>query len=129
MKFFRNNWYWILGIVIGIGSIITVSRVQQQTSEPEHISPGVAKPSISEAPGKTSHGTPNAEVLRKRRPVRINMAARNNPALKIGPILAVVHDDIIEPPPSLPTDALQRLNRMLRPLSDAGSMCEMAKKS
>ncbi len=35
MKFFRNNWYWILGIVIGlgIGSIITMHRAQQQDTK------------------------------------------------------------------------------------------------
>ena len=35
MKFFRNNAYWILGIVIGIGisSIILIQRYQPQTDE------------------------------------------------------------------------------------------------
>lgn len=135
MRFFRNNWYWILGIVIGlgIGSIITVHRVQQQTSETGNMTPDVAdhkpdtiKPPISEAPGRTSQDTPNAEVLRKHRPIRINRAARNNLTLKnIGSIPAADHDDIIEPPPPLPTDALQRLNRMLLPLSNAGAIFEI----
>ena len=35
MKFFRNNWYWVLGIVIGlgIGSIIVMYRAQHQDTE------------------------------------------------------------------------------------------------
>lgn len=128
MKFFRNNAYWILSIVIGlgIGSIITMHRVQQQTSEPEHISPDVAKPSISEAPGKTSHGTPNVEVPGKRRPIRFNRAARNNPALKnIGPIPAAVHDDIIEPPPPLPLDIQTRLENLHREMAAIGMVYEI----
>ena len=130
MKFFRNNWYWILGIVIGlgIGSIITMHRLQQQTSETKHRMPDVAdhtpdaaKPPINAAPGKTSHDTPNAEVLRKRRPVRINTDARNNPALKnIGTIPSADHDDVIEPPPPLPIDLEQRRRLMLRELLEAG---------
>ncbi len=47
MKFLRNNWYWMLIIVIvlGIGSIITMHRVQQQASETEQLMPDVAKSS------------------------------------------------------------------------------------
>lgn len=40
MKFFRNNWYWVLGIVIGlgIGSIIAMHRAQQQdTKRRQHV--------------------------------------------------------------------------------------------
>ena len=96
MKFLRNNWYWILSIVIGlgIGSIITMHRVQQQASETQQI-PDVAK-------------TPNVEVPRKYRPIRINKAARNTPALKsIVPISAANHNDIIEPPPPLSDDIIE----------------------
>ncbi len=128
MKFFRNNWYWIFSIVIGlgIGSIITMHRVQQQTSEPEHISPDVAKPSISEVPGKTSSDTPNAAAPRHHRPIRFNRAARNNPALKnIGSIPAAVHDDIIEPPLPLPTDLQTRLYKLHREMAAIGEMYEI----
>ena len=116
MKFFRNNWYWIFSIVIGlgIGSIITMHRVQQQTGEPEHISPDVAeqtpdadKPQMRTVPDSTSRRTPNADVLSKsvprpnpiwNNPVRPKLAPLNNPALKnIGSIPAAVHNDIIEP--------------------------------
>ncbi len=43
MKFFRNNAYWILGIVIGlgIGSIIVTQRGQQQTTEIGKITPDI----------------------------------------------------------------------------------------
>ena len=128
MKFFRNNWYWVLGIVIGlgIGSIITMHRAQQQTSEPGHISPDVAKPSISEVPGKTSSDTPNAAAPRNHRPIRFNRAARNNSALKnIGTIPAAVHDDIIEPPPPLPTDLQTRLYNLHREMAAIGEMYEI----
>ena len=127
MKFFRNNWYWIFSIVIGlgIGSIITMHRVQQQTGEPEHISPDVAKPSISEAPGETSHGTPNVEAPRNHRPIRFNRAARDNPSLKnIGSIPAADHDDIIEPPP-LPTDLQTRLDDLHREMAAIGEVWEI----
>ncbi len=59
MKFFRNNWYWIVGIVIGlgIGSIITLHRVQSQTPAPEQETtavaeqtPNVTQPQISLTP-------------------------------------------------------------------------------
>ena len=107
MKFLRNNWYWILSIVIvlGIGSIITIHRVPQQASETEQLMPDVAK-------------TPNFEAPRKHRPIRMNKAARNTPELKnIAPIPVAEsnapipvaesnvpipvadHDDVIEPPP------------------------------
>ena len=45
MKFIRNNWYWIFGIVIGlgIGSIITMHRVQSQTPAPEQETPAVSE--------------------------------------------------------------------------------------
>ena len=134
MRFFRNNWYWIFSIVIGLGiwSIITMHRVQQQISEPEQKMPKVAahtpdadKPPINAAPGKTSHKTPNVEALGKRRPIRINTDARNNPALKNnGTILSADHDDVIEPSPPLPFNALQRRDLMLRSLSDAGQAFE-----
>ena len=41
MKFFRNNWYWILGIVIGVGlsCIILIQRNQQWTSETGNVVP------------------------------------------------------------------------------------------
>ena len=130
MKFFRNNWYWVLGIVIGlgIGSIIVMHRVQQQTSEPEQRMPEVAehtpdaaKPQISAAPDSTAHRTPNNDVPRKRRPVRINTDARKNPALT-----GSIHFDHNhpEPTPPLPADALQRRNTMLRKLADANKLYE-----
>ncbi len=45
MRFFRNNWYWILGIIICliVGSIIIVQRGQQQTAEAGPITPDTAK--------------------------------------------------------------------------------------
>ncbi len=57
MKFFRNNWYWILGIVIGlgIGSIITMHRVQQQdTKRRQHME--------RKTPEETPHTTQNERV-------------------------------------------------------------------
>ena len=71
MKFLRNNWYWILIIVIvlGISSIITMHRVQQQASETEQAMPDVAK-------------TPDFEAPRKHRPIRMNKAVRITPELK-----------------------------------------------
>ena len=135
MKFFRNNWYWILSIVIfiGIGSIITMHRVQQQASESEQRMPEVAahtpdadKPPINAVRGKTSHDTPNVEAPRKRRPIRINTDARNNPALKnIGAIPAAVHDDIIEPPPPLETDLQTRLDNLHREMAAIGEVWEI----
>ena len=130
MKFLKNNWYWVLGIVIGlgIGSIITMHRVQQQASEPEqrmpevaeHI-PDAAKPPMRTAPGSTSRKTPNNDVLRKRVPIRPNTAARINPALK-SPVPIHFGHDHPEPTPPLPADILQRLDThpKLRELADAG---------
>ena len=45
MRFFRNNWYWILGIVICliVGSVIIVQRGQQQTAEAGKITPDIAE--------------------------------------------------------------------------------------
>ena len=44
MKFFRNNWYWMLSIVIGLGisSIIVDQRGQLQTSEAGSITSDIA---------------------------------------------------------------------------------------
>ena len=44
MKFFRNNWYWMLGIVIGLGisGIIVVQQGQLQTSETGNITSDIA---------------------------------------------------------------------------------------
>ncbi|MDE0318069.1 MAG: hypothetical protein OXM61_24575 [Candidatus Poribacteria bacterium] len=45
MRFFKNNWYWILGIVICliVGSVIIVQRGQQQTAEAGPITPNIAE--------------------------------------------------------------------------------------
>ncbi len=123
MKFLRNNWYWILSIVIGlgIGSIITMHLVQQQASETEQPMPDVAK-------------TPNVKVPRKYRPIRMNKVVRNTPALKNiasipaaesnvpipvnVPILVTDHDDVIEPPPPPPISLEHRRILMLPPPAD-----------
>ncbi len=122
MKFLRNNWYWMLSIVIGlsVGSIITMHRVQQQESETEQPLPDVAAhtPDVTKAP--------NVEVSRKHRPIRINKAARNTPALKnIGPIPAAEHDDIIEPPPPLPMDIQMSLEKLRQEMLVVGEMYEI----
>ena len=43
MRFFRNNWYWIVGIVICliVGSIIALQRGQQQMAEVGKITPDI----------------------------------------------------------------------------------------
>ena len=45
MRFFRNNWYWILGIIIClvVGVIIGVQRGQQQIAEAGPITPDIAE--------------------------------------------------------------------------------------
>ena len=57
MRFLRNNWYWIIGILIGIGvsSIILIQRHQPQTqnTQSQRLAPAAAKPLSPEAaPGK-----------------------------------------------------------------------------
>ena len=131
MKFFRNNWYWVLGIVIGlgIGSIITMHRAQQQANEPQQRLPDVAahtpdaaKPPINAAPDSTSHKTPTAAAPKNRRPIRFNKAARNNPIFKnLGAIPPITTTDcVIDPPPPLPLDLEQRRRLMLQELLEAG---------
>lgn len=61
MRFFRKNWYWILGFVICliVGSIIVVQRGQQQTAETGPITPDIAEqtPNIvkSSPPGELAN--------------------------------------------------------------------------
>ncbi len=117
MKFFRNNWYWVLGIVIGlgIGSIIVMHRVQQQTSEPEQKMPAVA-----EHTPDTERKTPNdAEVPRKRRPVRVNTDARKSSGTTHG------GHDHPETPPPLSTDLQTRLYKLHREMAAAGTAYEI----
>lgn len=47
MRFFRNNWFWIIGIVICliVGSIFVVQRGQQQSEETGKITQDIAKSS------------------------------------------------------------------------------------
>ena len=125
MKFLRNNWHWMLIIVIvlGIGSIITMHRVQQQASETQQI-PDVAK-------------TPNVEAPRKHGPIRMNKAVRNTPELKNFVPIPVAesslpipvaesnvsipvgdHDDVTEPPPLPPIILEPRRILMLPPPTD-----------
>ena len=42
MRFFRNNWYWVLAIGIGISSVTLIQHYQPQTSETGKITPGIA---------------------------------------------------------------------------------------
>ena len=131
MKFFRNNWYWIFGIVIGlgIGSIIVVQRAQQQTSEPkqrmpevaEH-TPDAAKPQMRTARDSTSRKTPNNDVPRKRVPIHPNTAARINPALTGSTHFGHDHP---EPPLPLPIDLQTRLYNSLREMAAAGTAYEI----
>jgi hypothetical protein len=126
MKFFRNNAYWILGI--GISSIILIQCNQPQTNETGNIVPDIAdhtpdatklQPSDA-APSGKSH----AEISTKRRPVRINADARNNPALKNLGSIPPITECVTEPPPPLPTDVLKRRDLMLRELVVAGKLFE-----
>ena len=130
MKFFRNNAYWILSILIGIGisSIILIQRNQPQTSETGSIVPNIADhtpdATILQPSDAAPSGKSHAEISTKRRPVRINTDARNNPALKNLGSIHLAHDDIIDPPPPLPVDVLKRRDLMLRDLADAGKLLE-----
>ncbi len=116
MKFFRNNWYWVLGIVIGlgIGSIIVVQRGQQQTREPEQ-----QMPKVAESTPDTARNTPNNDVLRKRRPVRINTDARKSSGTTHGG-----HDHPKRPSP-LPTDLQMRLDKTHQEMAAAGEAYEI----
>ena len=60
MRFFRNNWYWIVGIVICliVGSIIVLQRGQQQTAEAGPIIPDITE----QTPG-TAKSTPPGELV------------------------------------------------------------------
>lgn len=93
MKFFRNNWYWILGIVIGlgIGSIITMHRVQQQTATTGPITPDIAgqKPDMSSPPplGETAesgfwhgdhwHKTSPVALVKRKSPTVVQKTKRS----------------------------------------------------
>ena len=124
MKFFRNNWYWILGIVIGlgIGSIIVIQRGQQQTSEPEQQMPEVAEhtPDAARPPMRTARDNTGRKTSG---PTRPNTAARINPIVK-SPVPIHVGHDHPEPPPPLPADILQRLDThpKLRELAEADKL-------
>ena len=135
MKFLRNNWYWILSIVIGLGIgsiIIKMHRVQQQASETQHPLPDVAahtpdadKTQMNLSPDSTSHETPNVEVPRKHRPIRIKKAVHKTHALKnIAPTKHIVtipvadHDDVVDPPPPPPIALEHRRILMLPPPID-----------
>lgn len=117
MTFMRNNWYWILGIVIGlgIGSIITLHRGQLQTPVPEQETPVVAEqtPNATQPQsGAVSH--PLSQLVPKKRGFVWSKRAPRHTG----------HDDIIEPPPPLPTDVLKRLDTdlKLQELADAGGL-------
>ncbi len=105
MQFLRNNAYWMLSIVIviGIGSIIAMHRVQQQVSEPEH-----GMPDVAEQTQETS-----------KRPIRAAPHPTSRKTLKtIGPGHAGHNHP--ETPPPLPTDALKRREIMIRERVDVG---------
>ena len=129
MKFFRNNAYWILGI--GISSIILIQCNQPQTNETGNIVPDIAdhtpdaiKPSPDAAPGGDWHDSPHAKISIKRRPMRINSAARNNPSLKnLGPIPPIT-GCFTDPLSPLPVDVLKLRDLMLRDLAEAGKLLE-----
>ncbi len=61
MKFFRNNRYWVLGIVICliVGSVIIVQSGQQQTEETGPITPDIAEQTpgtaTSQPPGELAN--------------------------------------------------------------------------
>lgn len=118
MKFLRNNWYWIVSIVIGlgIGSIITLHRVQSQAQEPEQETPAVAEqtPNATQPQnGAVSHPI-SQQVPKKRGFVRSNRAP-----------LHTGHDDIIEPPPPLPHTLQTRLDNLHRGMAAAGTAYEI----
>lgn len=65
MRFLRNNWYWIIGILIGIGvsSIILIQRHQPQTqnTQSQPLAPAAAKPLSPEAaPGEHWKSSPRS---------------------------------------------------------------------
>jgi tetratricopeptide (TPR) repeat protein len=134
MKFFRNNWYWMLGIVIGLGisGIIVVQRGQLQTNETGNIVPDIAdhtpdaiKPSPDAAPGGDWHDSPHAKISIKRRPMRINTDARNNPSLKnLGPIPPIT-GCFTDPLSPLPDDVQTRLDDLHRKMAVTGTMYEI----
>lgn len=56
MRFFRNNWYWIVGIVICliVGSIIVLQRGQQQMAKAGKITPDI----VEQTPDTAKSPTP-----------------------------------------------------------------------
>lgn len=99
MKFLRNNWYWIFSIVIGlgIGSIITMHRVQQQADELKQKMPKVAEqtPEVHKHPIHAGSRPTSDKTLRTIDP---GNTGHNHP----------------ETPPPLPTDVLKRRDMMVR---------------
>ena len=131
MRFFKNNWFWILGIFIGVGisSVILGQRNQPQTDETGNMAPDVAdqKPDATKLQSSDAapSGKPHANISTKRRPIRINRDARNNPALKNLGATHFAHDDIIEPPPPLPIDLQTRLDNLHREMAATGAAYEI----
>ncbi|MDE0396208.1 MAG: hypothetical protein OXL96_00230 [Candidatus Poribacteria bacterium] len=111
--------YGLLAVVLIVCVGALLMRQRTPKSEPEQKTPEVA-----EQTPDAEHKTPNDEVLRKRRPVRMNTAARKNPA-SIGS--THVDHDHPEPFPPLPADALQRRSThpKLLELVNAGKHREM----
>lgn len=104
MKFLKNNAYWILSIVfgLGIGSIITLLRMQSQPPAPEQETPAVAE-QTQEPSKRPINATPRLTSRKTHQ--------------NIGPIRTM--HNYPETPPQLPTDALKRRDLMLRPLVKA----------
>ncbi len=111
--------YGLLAVVLIVSVSVLFMHQRTPKSEPEQKTPASAE-QTPDAERKTL----NDDVLKKRRPVRINTAARKNPA-SIG--ATHVDHEHPEPTPPLPADARQRLGNhpKLQELIHAGKHREM----
>ena len=140
MKFFRNNWFWILGILIGVGisSIILGQRNQPQTDETGNMAPDVAAhtPDATKLPpGETEqsghwhngvwHKKPHAKLVqtsqKKENPLKFRYTFKKaeNGKAKYGKIVPPSSGHLQKPPP-LPEDIKTRLIQLAKGM--AGSV-------
>ena len=118
MKFFRNNWFWILGILIGVGisSIILGQRNQPQTDETGNMAPDLFTQTESSEVLSPENGSQrsykrnnmNKPVTMKRTP-RIRAKASDMTSRDIPHLLHHPHKERV---PDLPKDIQKRLDAL-----------------
>ena len=118
MRFLKNNWYWLLGVIIGIGisSVILIQRYQPQTSETGNVAPDLFTQTESSEVLSPENGSlrlhqrnnTNKPVTVKRTP-RIRAKVSDITSLDIPHLLHHVHKERV---PHLPKYIQERLDAL-----------------